>query len=1329
MRTRATNTFTSITTEGALLPADLLRRIADGDKSVDGLSEASYHLTGGEKLGEAISRSWTRLTGAWKAFRTARERLPGTDLGTTLTRDRWLLTLFQELGYGRLGLARGLGIDGVSYPVSHLWQNVPIHLVSFRTELDTRTSGVAGAARRSPHSLVQELLNKSDNYLWGFVSNGLTLRILRDNASLTRQAYVEFDLTAMFDGDVFSDFAVLWLLAHESRVEAEKPTEFWLELWSKLAREQGVRALDQLRVGVERAIQALGSGFLAHPANNVLKERLRSGALDKQDYYRQLLRLVYRLLFLFVAEDRDVLFTPGASNEAKNTYRDYYSTARLRQLAVRRTGTRHGDLWEGLRLVMEFLGRDDGCLPLALPALGSFLFSSDAIVDLARCSLANRDILTAVRELSVTDERGIRRQVDFRNLRSEELGSVYEALLEQHPEIHAESATFSLSTAAGHERKTSGSYYTPDSLVQSLLDSALEPVIAATIRKPDPERAILDLKVCDPACGSGHFLVAAAHRIAKRLAAVRTGDEEPSPEATRHALRDVIGRCIYGVDLNPMAVELCKVALWMEAIEPGRPLSFLDHHIQCGNSLLGTTPALLAKGIPDEAFEPLIGDDKKFCSALKKRNRQEREGQLSLPLIAEPRTAYGSVRSRLEAIGVLDDATIEGIRAKERRWREMADSPDYRNTKLAADAWCAAFVCPKRADAPPAITHEVLELLRRDPARVPAESLREIVKHAEWYQFLHWHLAFPNVFSADDSVSLDDDQRTGWRGGFDVLLGNPPWDKIQPEEQKFFAPLRPDIAYADTAKMRKELIEALPANDPVVNELWIANKRRLDATCHLVGAGGFYRYSGAGNLNTYRLFTELASGLLADGGRAGLIVQTGLATDESGKELFDYLLSTGRLVEFFDFENRLGFFADVDSRFRFSLVTLADSDPSRTSQNATFGWLLHSLEELQAPDRLVRLSASDLLLFSPTSKTCPIFVSQKDLEISRWIYARSAHVYMDDDRRLDGIDFLGELFNLTRDSRFFLNRSSRGDGDYLPLYEAKYLHQFDHRFATTTGGRVVDTTSKQKEDPHFHTATSRLVEASEVKRRLAKRGIATPWFCGFRDISSATNERTAIMSLFPLSAVGNSINLVLGLRAPDAACLTANVNAFVFDYTCRQKVSGTHVNIWIFKQLPAIGIERYDARCGWSAETLRQWLLPRILELTYTAWDLASFAKDCGYNGPPFVWDDDRRAVIRAELDAAFFNLYLGTQEEWSREPSSLRDTVATPRNAVEYIMGTFPIVQRDDEKAHGEYRTKRVILEIYDAMADAVRTGQRYQTRLDPPPADPRVAHASRTT
>ena len=784
MQTRNRNTFTTIHTEGALLPVDLLQRISENDKKLEGLNPESYHLAPGEKLNEAINRSWNRLSGLWGTFQAARGRLGSTDAGTTLTRERWLLPLFQELGFGRLSTSKAVEIEGKSYPISHRWQNVPLHLVGCGIELDKRTPGAAGASRTSPHSLMQEYLNRSDDIQWGVISNGLGLRILRDNATLTRQAYIEFDLESMFDGEIYSDFVLLWLMCHQSRFETtEKQAECLLEKWSKSAQESGTRALDDLRRGVEEAIVSFGQGYLQHPMNGELRNRLKNGDLSAQDYYRQLLRLVYRLIFLFAAEDRDLLLLPDAAVEARQRFQNFYSTTRLRALAQKQRGSRHHDRYEALRLVMNLLGSDSGCPELAIPALGGFLFDACSTADLNNAKLDNQAFFHAVRSLAFIAEGNTRRAVDYRNLGPEELGSVYESLLELHPLLNTDAGTFQLSSTAGNERKTTGSYYTPSSLIQVLLDSALDPVIEDRLKgKPDAaqqELALLELKVCDPACGSGHFLIAAAHRIAGRLAEVRAGDNEPSPNETRRALRDVIRHCVYGVDVNPMAVELCKVNLWLESLEPGKPLSFLDAHIKCGNSIVGLdfTNKLDELVVPDEAFNHIARNDKSTANLLKKRNKSEREGQESLFVMAvdnnDDLEQEHWLAERSRNLNVMPDNNAIEVKAIEEAYQQVSKSSQYCRQRQIADLWTSAFFWI--VEEPLGRNLEVIapthgQLHRLLNSRQTQDGLNERVEKLRQEEgFFHWPIEFADVKSA---------------GGFDCIVGNPPYIQLQTMHEK-----------------------------------------------------------------------------------------------------------------------------------------------------------------------------------------------------------------------------------------------------------------------------------------------------------------------------------------------------------------------------------------------------------------------------------------------------------------------------------------------------------------------------------------------------------------
>ncbi|MBU1184527.1 MAG: N-6 DNA methylase [Proteobacteria bacterium] len=974
MRGKTGDIFTTIRTEGALLPAEILRRIVEGDRKLEGLDPESYHLEKSEKINEAVNRAWFRCLGAWRTFRAAAVKLADSDTGTTLTRERWLLILFQELGYGRLLDAKALEIGGNTYPISHVWHHTPIHLVSFRQDMDRRTPGVAGAARLSPHSLVQEFLNRSENHLWGVVSNGHRLRILRDNISLTRQTYVDFDLEALMDGEIYPDFVLLYLLLHQSRLEADKPEECRLEKWSREAQERGTRALDRLRDGVEQAITALGQGFLAHPENTALRRALQAGTLSPLGYYKQLLRLIYRFIFLFVAEDRGLIPLSDISADVRKRY-TFYAIARLRRLAGRRRGTRHGDLYAGLRVTFACL--EKGEPSLGIPALNGFLFSPETLPDLNGCKMANDALLSAIRGLCYTEENRLLRPVDYRNLGTEELGSVYESLLELHPELNAEAFTFALKTYAGSERKTTGSYYTHPSLIRCLLDSALEPLLDEAMKKPDPEEAILSLKFVDPACGSGHFLIAAAHRIAKRLAVVRTGEGEPPLEALREALRDVVANCIYGVDINPLAVELCKVALWLESLDPRKPLGFLDHRIKCGNSIIGATPELLAKGIPDDAFKTIEGDDPAVASSIRRKNKEERKGQQDLFLIQEDRSDWREAASAYATWASLPEDNIGQVSEKARQYDTLLGGRAIRHQHDLADLWTAAFFWPlTKATYDTVPTQDVFRRLRDGAYALDGKTAGRVKALAEEHRFFHWHLEFPEVFMK--------------RKGFDCDLGNPPWERIKLQEKEFFAQRDPEIANAPNAAARKRLIANLPETNPDLWKAFASAKRMAEGESHFFRTSGRYPLSAVGDLNTYQIFAGLFRELLSDKGRAGVIVPTGIATDDTNKQFFADLTEKKALLSLYDFENREGIFPAVHRSYKFCLLTMGG--PDAAPEGTDFAFFLTNTAQLHESDRHFKLSSEDIALLNPNTRTCPIFRSKRDAELTKKLYQTIGNV-------------------------------------------------------------------------------------------------------------------------------------------------------------------------------------------------------------------------------------------------------------------------------------------------------------------------------------------------
>lgn len=1274
--------LTAVRSEGGLLPAEFLERLAAADNSLPGLTPADYHLGPRERLGEAINRSWSQLLGSWASFRDALAKTPDGDPATGLTRDRWLLPLFQELGYGRLVRSSAVEVDGKSFAISHTWNRSPIHLLGARVSLDHRSAGVAGAAAASPHSLVQELLNRSPDHRWGFLSNGLTLRILRDHHSLTRQAYVEFDLEIIFDGEQYSEFLLLWLVLHQSRVEAQRPEDCWLERWFQTARDEGVRALDNLREGVQRAVEELGSGFLRHRrANSRLQAALEEGALDSQGYYRELLRLVYRLIFLFVAEDREALLDPDAAEAARDRYVRFYATRRLRQLAEASRGGPHGDLWQSLRLVMGRL--HDGCPELALPALGSQLWHSSALPHIDDAEIANRDLLAALRALCTVQDGSAQYPVNWKNIGSEELGSIYESLLELQPRVSREAALFELKVAPGHERKATSSYYTSPPLVECLLDLSLEPLLDEAASRPDPRQAILDLKVCDPACGSGHFLVAAAHRIARRLAGVTTGDQEASPLEVQHALRQVVGRCLFGVDANPMAVELCKVSLWMEALEPGRPLSFLETHIRCGNSLLGTTPELMAAGIPDAAFEALEGDDKEIAQRLKRANRAERHGQMTLvaDFVAETGREYDALATRLEALDDAPDDDIEALRIKERTWDDLQSSRAYCEALVRAHLWCAAFVWPKSSvnQEHAAPTQDLWRRALQELSSLPALTRETAAALSRHFNFFHWHLEFPQVFDTEGG------------GGFDLVLGNPPWDTLSPDTKEFFSAYEPRIRSEDKAG-QDVIIGPLLEHEDIAAK-WAEYRRDLFATVHFIKKSGRYRLFAPGNLgkgdfNVYRMFVELALRGARSNGSAAQVCPGGLYGGANASAIRKFLLDECQLQHLLGLVNtKRGWFDKVDiDRF----CAYAAKRGGRTTTFAARFGLTRPADLASEP---IEVSADLIRQQAPETYAIPDVRDSSEIAVSEKMHDR--HPAFGDETAGPPIRHYQREVDMGTDRDLFTT-----DPAGLPVYEGRMIDHFDHRAKTYVSGHGNSAVWKARP---FGSAEKAIVPQWRVVREKvpAKLGDRVDRFrIGFGDVANPRNQRSFVATLIPPGVIcGHTVPTFVFQRDLTWAYLPwlAVANSFTMDALARKRLSSPHMT---FSVLDALPFPRPKLTDAWV-----QQLAPLVLRLVCTAPEMTAYWNAMARHGlceavqdgalpAAALIEEGSRAIARAEIDAVV-----------------ARDVYGLTRTELADVLDSFPVLQGRESKAHGDYRTKRLILDSYDAVPTATTVAAQPET------------------
>ena len=1248
--------FDALTIEGGLLPPEWLSLVA---KQAAGEQAAADYGLGPEHVGglrDEINRAWSRARAGWRTFEAA---LAAEEDGAVM----WVETLLRTC----LGFESLVTDEGPAHVA--LGGRVPVVITSASAGLDLRDSRWSdGGYERSAFGYCQEQLNARASTAWGLVSNGLQLRLLRSTGRLTRPAWIQADLVRIFEDDAYPDFAALWLLVHQSRFGSAyaDADDSILERWREQGRQRGTRARERLREGVEAALLAFGEGFLAHPDNDALRRDLSSGALSPNAYFQQLLRLVYRLIFLLGAEERQVLFAPDADVTACERYARGYGMRVLRDRALGHGAhDRHHDVFEGVKVVFRCLVKGEPAL--GLPALGG-LFTPDRCPALDAARLENRFTMQGMRRLSWFQDQGASlSRVNWRDMGPEELGSVYESLLELVPQVsdHARSFSFASSDGPkGSTRKSTGSYYTPESLVQVVLDRALEPVVAQTLAD-NPERgaeALLELTIVDPACGSGHFLLGAARRLASHVARLQSGGT-PTVDAYRRALRQVVSRCIYGVDLNPMAVELCTANLWMEALEPGHPVPWLGSHIRHGNALIGATPALVAAGIPDDAWKPLDGDDKEAAKTLRKRNRSERDADAGDESASPPGTALAEAMASIEAMPEDDAAQLE---QKQAQWHALRESAEYRGPRLAADMWCAAFVWPKQSgeatDVAP--THATLRgaVTQPPPEDSPTVSMTRAL--AQHHDFFHWSLEFPHVFA---------------RGGFDVVLGNPPWDTLSPDAKEFFAAWDPQVRFLTPAEQKQAI--ATLRKDPIIDEAWARSCRDIYAAMHFIKRSGRYELFAPGNLgkgdfNVFRMFVETALAIAREGGRCSQIVPEGLYNGANCMAIREALFERSHVELLLGFENaRHAWFDNVDSRTKFCLYVA--QLPGQTEQLPT-AFVIRGQRELAAAlTELRQVPVSLVREFSPHALALMEFATQADIDVARKVYAGGPR-FGDTVEGQPHRQYMREL-DMGNDRHLF-----DADPSGIAVYEGRMVAHYDHRAKGYRSGRgrkavwepLAFGSEGKVVDPQWRLA------ADKLPGKLAER--FEHYRIGFCDVASPTNERTLVAALIPSGVVcGHKVPTIVfeGGTALDYALWLGLANTFVMDFLARMKVS-LSMTYTVLDSLPFV-------RSLGPADMA--YVARRVASLTGQGGGVAAFTTDVnaalrerGVEPEPVeeALEAEQRLRIASELEAFFARRCHGLS----------RDELA-------HVLESFPIVRRKDQQAHGEFRTQRVILECFDAL------------------------------
>ncbi len=1366
--------YTSIHIYGHFLSDDVLKAV-EQDSTLIGNREQDFGLDA--QVQSTIDYAWSSLRNDWRFYN---ERKGVNDpYGTRRSRDL-MERLFNSLGYNDLTRqGSSIVINGVGHEITYLCpslKDLPIIVIGDKTgdadidtldkcSLDYRAKGAQ--RKKSPHATMLEYLNNTEN-VYGIVANGRVLRLIRNTGQLVKLTYIEFDLQRMMEEDKYTEFCLMFRLLHSTRFRVSGDEQCIIERYFNMSIESGNRIRDGLSLAAQKTMEIIGGAAIRGngAGNESLRQAFINGETNPTKYNKELIRLIYRILFLFIIEERNLVYEiPSSESEdykrichLQDIYKKYYSVSQLRgksELAYLRQRHYH-DLWEGLMDTFKLFENENFGEPLGIKPLGGMLFNSDTLHYLKKCTIDNASLLAAFSALNeFFDDKGQRVKINYSSLDVEEFGSVYEGILEKRLYVTpgVDAANWDFGFVGGLDRKSTSSYYTRPDLVQNLIKTTLVPVIekiiASNMTKEEKIKALLALKVCDAASGSGHIVLAMARTIAWYVCTLRTGEDNPASLDYREALREVIQKCIYAVDYNPDAVELCKVVLWIEGYCAGKPLSFLDHHIRCGNSVVGVSNLqMLIDGVPKEA---LTAEDRPALNALRMLNR-EAVNAVNATLAAHNQPSLGlenpfgvevmtteqiGLAEKVAIISRLPENTLEQQIVKQLQWEDLMRSPRVDCLRRACDIYTYSFYRTAKhnellhrqneyfeeeilMEAEVPYTKTVVRALQEIDAiekiekgqplptyyvQLSPQFKTEVANAAAEHRYFHWCVEFPDVFAYD--------------GGFDVMCGNPPWDKIKVEDKKWFEQQgRADIVNAGTAAQRKRAIANLPQTDPILFASYQEALRNAEAMSRFVRLSGRFKYSATGDIDYYPLFAENC--MSCSKYAWGLVLPTGIAISDNCKTFFSKLVEENRLISLYDFENREALF-DIHRMFKFCLLT-AGSAQSKPRE-VTAGFYLTRLDHLLDPSRIYKLKSDDFALLNPNTKTCPIFRTSKDALLTSKIYHKFGIILNEESNNNPWNIEFGSMFHMSNDSYLFkiyqqlISEGAELKGNvfttldgvkYVPLYEGKMIWQYNHHFGTwptdtdIRPNAIPSPSSDEWADPNsciypWYWIPMENVESSFRKEDAEGNTVwewKHNWQLGIRKVSNATNERTCIISLMPRNVgVGESIHYVNPSQsALHSALFMGMLNSLPFDYIVRQKMGGSNMSNYIIAQLPVLSPEEIHASGCESG------IVERVSRLCWFNHDLDAWMdelrSDCpeDYDLPNeiLIWDDQQRAVLQAELDAIFAHLYGFTTEElqYILDPEDICGPGC--------INETFRVLKDNEIRQYGEYRTKRLVLEAW---------------------------------
>ncbi|MCQ2213051.1 MAG: restriction endonuclease [Bacteroidaceae bacterium] len=1360
--------YTSIHIYDHFLSDDILHSI-ETDNTLKGNSEQDFGLDA--PVQHTIDYVWSSFRNDWKFFNE--RSAAGDPYGTRRSREL-MERLFSCLGYELTRQTSSTLVNGSSFEISHICQdlkNLPIIVIGDKTgdadidtldkcSLDYRAKGAM--RKKSPHATMLEYLNNTEN-VYGIVANGRVLRILRNTGQLVKLTYIEFDLQRMLEEDKYTEFCLMFRLLHATRFRVSGDEQCIMERYFNMSIESGNRIRNGLSMAVQRTMETIGRAAVRGngEGNEALRNALLDGRFSAVELNKELIHFIYRLLFLFIIEERGLVYQiPAPEHEdykrlckLQEIYKQYYAATRLRKKSeLMYLRQRHYfDLWQGLMDTFRLFENEKFGEPLGIKPLGGVLFDSDTLHYLKDCRISNDSLLTAFAALNeFTDEKGQRVKINYSSLDVEEFGSVYEGILEKRPFITKgmEAPNWDFGFVGGLDRQSTSSYYTRPDLVQSLIKTTLIPVveekIASCATKEEKVKTLLNMKVCDAASGSGHIVLAMARTIAWYVCTIRTGEDNPASLDYREALRDVIQKCVYAVDYNPDAVELCKVVLWIEGYCAGKPLSFLDHHIRCGNSVVGVTDLdMLLDGVPNEAFS---ADSKESLKAIKNLNAEAlkdvkmlKDAQIAgvqMSLFDNENVMYGISEEQIglaelvKEISLMPEDNLEESRQKQNRWESLMISPRVKCLRRACDIYTYAFYKQfKLTDLTFSVegiskisrsipytrtVYQALEEIKQttnptiDYKPIEASFKHEVSRMSKKFGFFHWCIEFPDVFAYD--------------GGFDVMCGNPPWDKIKIEDEEWFAKHgRTDIANASPASKRKKMIDNLQTEDSELFKSYCEDLIENGFYSNFVRFCGRFNCAEIRDVDLYLLFAELCAEFSKDSW--GMVIPTGIATNDSNKDFFAKLVKENRLVSLFDFENREGLF-DIHRMFKFCLLTAANK--SLLPRDVSCGFYLTRIDHLSDPNRIYRIKTTEIAKLNPNTTTCPTFRTERDARITKKIYQNSQILQNEITEENPWEYRTSSMYHMTNDSGYFRTYKQliengyefkdgvffKGKQFFVPLYEGKMIYLYNHHFGTwpisdRRPNAIPSPTENEYKDPQSSIVSWYWVDKDVVEGKLIKKNSKGKvlwkwnhnWFFGFRVITRSVDSRTFISSIMPRkSCSGNSITLMYSERSTyDIAILQGMLSSLTFDFVVRQKLGGINMSTFFVKQFPVLKKEQISSTMSWE-------IVKRVIKLCYFNHDLDEWAEELYQElsseqqivipqlreKEPFIYNPDQRAVWQAELDAIFAHLYGLTTEElrYILDPEDVCGEGC--------INETFRVLKDNEIRQYGEYRTKRLVMKAW---------------------------------